>query len=51
MDNTHINIRIFSWHFQWPKGRMPGISRNGWHKSNGWPDGYFQVYRFFWYAA
>lgn len=51
MDSNYINIRFFSWHFQLNKDFMPSISRNNYHKDKGWPDGYFRVYRLFWYAG
>lgn len=51
MDSTYINIRFFSWHFQLSRDFNLGLSRNSHHKAAGWPDGYFSVYRLFWYAG
>lgn len=48
MDETFINIRVFSWHLQLLRSLRPRIGKNEYHKANGWPDGYFSVYRFFW---
>lgn len=51
MSNLLINIRVFTWHLQWIKGQWhPILSRNCYHKTRNWPDGYFSVYKFFGYT-
>lgn len=47
MDNTLINIRFIDWHFIVYITWKMEITRNRYHKQNGYPDGYFRVYRFF----
>lgn len=48
MSNAFVNIRIGSVHFQILRDRpWLRISRNDWHRDNGWPDGWFSVYQFF----
>ena len=51
MDNTNINIRLFSWHLQLEIGKwFPVITYNSYHKEYNYPDGYFKIYNFFGYT-
>ena len=50
MDNTNINIRLFSWHLQLEIGKwFPTISYNPYHKECNYSDGYFKIYNFYGY--
>ena len=50
MDSTHFNLRIFDWHVQILRGRFGVfVSRNTYHRTHGWPNGYVSLYNFFGY--
>jgi len=47
MSDDLVNIRMWGIHFHLKRNFIPKMSRNGYHKAGGWPDGYFSVYDFF----
>lgn len=47
MSDLYVNIRFLQWHFQVSFTGKITISKNPFHKENGYPDGYFSIYQFF----
>jgi hypothetical protein len=51
MSNLIVNIRFFDWHFQVDDTWRPSVSRNSYHRENGWPDGRVRIHQWFGYHS
>lgn len=46
MSDCLINIRAWDWHLQLKRSGKVSVSRNAYHRDNGWPNGFFSIYEF-----
>lgn len=48
MSNLYVNIRFGLYHLQFSRDWKLNLLKNEAH--SGYPDGFFEVYEFFWYS-